>query len=392
VIDLSSVDVPDMLERLGMSNVRLTSGGREANFSCFKPGHAHGDERPSAYMNVETTAGWCFGCHSRWSAVSFVAEARDVSTADAQQWLRSTYGIEFVEPLDGSMVGELERRFRPREPVLPRRVKPSASWLSMLSLDWHDSTEIEQDQGYARYILDRGLSPEILSSFGVGYDYLCDRITIPVYDLAGELVGIKGRAWNGREPKYLVLGDRGESTKFGFHPYEASEVVFGLDRHRDKDIAVVFEGELDAMACEQAMIEHGAHVARACAIGMSYMSRRHAELLIREVDHVYLFRPRRGRRGLVRGHVDSRGDRQPGAIDLLEPHVGVWVVRGQEHDAAEYVRRGESARVIELIRSARSSVAISSYHDKIVIDGPVRVSGIGWSQPEQHRKAAMTYR
>jgi DNA primase len=359
VIDLSSVDVMKMLSLLGIRNARLTSGGREANFSCPKAGHAHGDERPSAYMNVETTAWWCFGCHSRGNAIHFVADVQSISTTDAQRWLRDHFGIEFVEPQGGSMVGEIEARLRPRVEDKPR-TRPSVGHLSIVRADWEPHQRGYED--WQRYMIDRGFRPDMLASFDVGYDYWCRRITIPVFDLDGELVGIKGRSWREEhKPRYLILGDTGDSTRYGFHPYEASEVVFNLHRHRDLKIAVVFEGELNAVALEQAMIEHDCHVARAVAIGMSYMSQRHVQLLAREVDDVILFGdPDSAGDGLVRGHVDSRGQRQLGAIDLLEPLTSVWVVQSQEHDAAEYVRRGESSRLIELIRRAPSSLAVSS--------------------------------
>lgn len=358
MIDLSSIDVVDMLERLGIRGVRLTSGGREANFSCFKGGHAHGDERPSAYINVETGLGWCFGCHSKWNVVSLVAEVQEVSTADAQRWLRDTYGLEFSEPDGGSMVGELENRLRPRM-VEQDRTRPSVGYLSMMRADWHSNDPVREEWQW--YMIKRGFTLDTLKSFDVGYDYWCKRLTIPVFDLDGELVGVKGRAWReGHKPKYDIIGDVGEGTRYGFHPYEASKVVFGLQRHRELKIAIVFEGELNAVAAEQAMIECDAHVARAVAIGMSYMSQRHAQLLAREVDHVYLFRdPDDAGAGFVHGHVNSRGEREPGAIDLLEPLVSTWVVSGQEYDAAEYVRRGESSRIIELIQSAHSSLARS---------------------------------
>lgn len=359
MIDLSSVDVMDMLVRLGLSNVRLTSGGREANFSCPRAGHAHGDEVPSAYMNVETTATWCFGCHFKGNAISFVAEVQEVSTADAQRWLRDTYGIEFSEPEGGSMVGELERRLRPRVEEQPR-TRPSVGFLSMMRSDWHSNDPMREEWQW--YMIRRGFTPDMLTSLDVGYDYWCKRITIPVFDLDGEFVGVKGRAWqDGRQPKYDILGDVGESTRYGFHPYEASKVVFNLQRHRDLDIAVVFEGELNAVAGEQIMVECGAHVARSTAIGMSYMSLRHAQLLAREVDSVFLFGdPDSSGDDFVRGRVDSLGKRQPGAAALLEPMVGTWIVTGQEHDAAEYLRRGEGSTVIELIKSATSSLAMTS--------------------------------
>jgi DNA primase len=353
MIDLSSVDVVDMLERLELRNVRLTSGGREANFSCFKPDHAHADERPSAYMNVETTAWWCFGCKSRGNAIGFVAEVQQVSRVDAQRWLRDTYGIEFQEPQGGSMVGEIEARLAP--PVAPpRSTRPTSGHVAMLSTDWRDAGRYEHQH---HYLLDRGFIPDTLEEFEVGYDYFAERLTFPVYDLDGTLVGIKGRVWrDGHEPKYLVMGDRGDGTRYGYSPYEATEVVYGLNRRRDLDVVVLCEGELNAWACYQAGVES---VARPCALGMSYLSERHAQLLAREASDVFLlFDPDDAGREGVWGRRSADGRWLPGAAELLERYLTVWVVEGHDADPAELVKQGRGEEVIGLLERAQTSTSI----------------------------------
>lgn len=354
MIDLTKVDVFDMLKRLGLQNVRLTSGGREANFSCPGAGHAHGDERPSASMNVETTLGWCFGCHTRWTAISFVAQVKEIPVVDAQRWLRDTYGIDFIEPQDGSMVGELERRLAPPL-VLPSQTRPSKSWLSMLRLDWDGEAQPHQ-----QYMIGRGFARDTMTAFDIGYDYLCDRITIPIYGLDGELVGIKGRSWDSRQPKYFVIGDRGESTKFGFHPYEASQVVFNLHCGRRRKRIVVFEGELNAIALQQILDEHEAgHLYRPTAIGMSYMSQRHVDLVVGEADEVILFGdPDKAGSGFIKGHESANGALSPGAVEMLELRTTVRVVTGHDRDAAKYLEDGDGSSVIELIENAQSSLAM----------------------------------
>jgi DNA primase len=355
MIDLSSVDVLDMLARLDMKNTRLTSGGREACFSCPKPGHAHGDERPSAYMNVDTTLWWCFGCHSKGTAISFVAEVQQVSYADAQRWLRDTYGIEFVEPQGGSMVGEVEARLRP-QPSAPTKTRPSRSWVLSMQVDWHVDMELFMDSAMG-YVLGRGFTPDTLTEWEAGYDYQTDRIAFPVYDVDGDLIGIKGRAWKpDHQPKYWVVGDVDiQRPRFGFHPYDASEVVYGLHRRRDVGTVVLGEGELNAWACSQVGVE------RPCALGMSYMSEAHAQLLAREADEcVLFFDPDKSGRDGVDGRVSASGDKTKGALALLEPYMTVRVVQGHEDDPAELLKQGRGSEILELIERAPSSLAIST--------------------------------
>lgn len=338
------VDVFDLLQRADMKRVHAASGGTEANFSCFGAGHNHGDESPSAYMNVDTTAWMCQGCHKRGNAVSFWAESQGVSIAEAQRFLRETYGITFSEPIGGSMQSEIDMRFAPIM-VAPDPVRPSMGWLSSTRVDWFDMAG-----GFTVYMAERGFLPEVLDEWAVGYDYLSDRITIPVFDIDGRLFGFKGRSWDGREPKYLVLGDR-RSTTFGFEPYEHSQVVFGLHRARECKTVVLFEGELNSVAASQVGVE------RPCSAGMSYFSDRQAELIAREADECVVFYDgdAAGVSG-VHGRVGADGQRTLGVVDKLEPHMPVRIVRAHDQDPAELVRLGRGSEIIELIESAEPSL------------------------------------
>jgi DNA primase len=355
MIDLSGIDVlgeRGLLDRLEMRNIHSASGGSEANFSCPFEGHSHGDEKPSAYMNVETTAWFCWGCKKRGNAISFVAEVQQINKSDAQRWLRDIYGIEFDEPRGGSMQAEISARFAP-VPDLPIRSKPTPSWLSTLDVEWSDNSRLVEPQ-YG-YLFGRGFTAEILTDWEIGYDYLSDRLTIPVYDLEENLFGIKGRAWrNGHDPKYFILGDR-ETPRYGFSPYEATEVVFGLNRKPNVQTIVLCEGELNAVACAQVGIE------RPVAIGMSYLSDRHAKLLVREARECIVFwdPDKAGREG-VSGHIGSDGKRLPGVIEMLEPYMTVRVVQDHDCDPAEYLRQGRSSEIIELVEQAKSSLELST--------------------------------
>lgn len=344
-MDLSSVDVEDLLTRLDLGGARLTSGGREINFDCFGPEHNDGG---SAYINIETTAWFCHGCKRRGNAVGLVAEVHDVARATAERTLSEWYGIEFDEPLHGSMVAETEARFRDPEPEVPP-APPPASWLFGARLDWRDPRD-----PFQHYMLERGFLPETLEEWDVGYDFLSDRLTIPVFDISGELVGIKGRDWTGeREPKYLILGDR-QYPRYGFHPYLATEVVFGLHRNRGCRRVVLCEGELNAMALAQLGVE------RPIAAGMSYFGERHLQLIIREAEEVVVYYDLdpAGSHGMW-GYTDSKGVFVPGAVQLLEPHVKVSIAQALPEDPADLVQAGRGHEALAQIELAQSSLALA---------------------------------
>jgi hypothetical protein len=225
-----------------------------------------------------------------------------------------------------------------------------------MKVDWHQDLSLFMDSA-SGYPIKRGFTPGTLTEWEAGYDFQTDRITFPVYDVDGELIGIKGRAWKpDHQPKYWIVGDVDiQRPRFGFHPYDASEVVYGLHRRRDVRTIVLGEGELNAWACSQVGVE------RPCALGMSYMSETHARLLACEADEcVLFFDPDKSGRDGVDGHVSSRGDKTKGALALLEPYMTVRVVQGHEDDPAELLKQGRGSEILELIERAPSSLAIST--------------------------------
>jgi DNA primase len=337
MIDLSNVDVEDLLRKIDVSNAKVTARGDEINFSCFGSEHSHGDESPSAYINIESTAWFCHGCKRRGNAISLVEQAQDVSRSTAETMLREWYGIEFDEPVGGSMVAETEARFRPVA-FAPPALRPSPSWLSATRVDWNGRLR----EPHELYMAHRGFGGDVLNDWQIGYDYLSDRVTIPVFDIDGELIGFKGRDHTGaREPKYLILGDRPGMSAYGFEPYEASEVIFGLNRARDCRDGVLFEGELNAIAAAQAGVE------RPIATGMSHFSRRHAELIVRELDELVVF--------YDVGDAGAIG--AANIVAALEHIMPVRVVEPLPEDPADLIARGQGDTILDLIERAPSSLA-----------------------------------
>lgn len=350
MINASTISAEDLLNRLGLENARLTAGGDEINFSCFGGEHSHGDERPSAYINVESKLWFCHGCKRSGTAVSLVSEVQQVTRPQAERWLRDTYGISFNEPIAGSMVDEVILRFS-AQPLPHVPVRPPVSFLSSIRFDWiNDRCDKPQE-----YMLNRGFVPEILNEWGVGYDYDSDRLTIPIFDVDGELFGIKARGWReDQQPKYLILGDRG-FQRYGFEPYEGTEVVFGLHRNRSCKTGVLVEGELNAIALSQLGVE------RPIANGMSYLSDRHARLIANELDEVILFYDDDpAGTAAVWGRPKSDGGYRLGAAQLLEPYCRVRVVSSPPEDPAGLLQIGQGQLALDLIEAAPSALALTT--------------------------------
>jgi DNA primase len=88
------------------------------------------------------------------------------------------------------------------------------------------------------YLLNRGLTPQTVEYFGLGYcsrGFLKGRIAIPLHDMSGSLIGYAGRiidesAIDENHPKYLLPGTRRHDGKvYGFR-----KTLFVYNGHRLK--------------------------------------------------------------------------------------------------------------------------------------------------------------
>jgi len=357
---LRDVEVIDFLENCDIANISQSTAD-EVIFSCPFTGHTHGDNTPSAYMNdgskdPDLTTLWkCFGCGRSGNAISFLAEFDGTSYQTARLALKEHYAPGFKAPKYGSIAREFEARHKAAK---ERHVEPQVTVLDpriaeRFDVDWGHYAESYDSYPDVRYMLDRGFTPATLEEWGIGYDYDSKRITIPVCDPQGNLIGFKGRAWKrNARPKYLVLGDKGKRQRYGFQTYDKSLVVFGLDKWGEVETYVLVEGELDVISLWVMDIP-------AICVGGSSMSVAQAKLIRQYCDEVTLFFDNdvAGKNGIY-GIDKQDGEHRPGILELLEPFLRVRVVGRHRYDANDYLRRGDVERVRRLIGSATASHAL----------------------------------
>ena len=113
------------------------------------------------------------------------------------------------------------------------------------------------------------ISLETQMEFGIGYDVETDRITIPIRDQHGSLMGIKGRAnfeVNEETPKYLYLV-----------PCQMSKTLFGYSTNYSSmygSTIIVFESEKSVLQCAS----YGYH--NAVALGSNSLSEYQAKMIL----------------------------------------------------------------------------------------------------------------
>ena len=354
---LRDVNVIDLLENFDIANIDKATAD-EVIFSCPFPGHTHGDERPSAYMNdgsknPELTTLWkCHGCGRSGNAVGFVSEYMNVSRQQARLWLKQHYAPGYRAPRYGSIAREFEERYKlsqQRASFDPVPALPSET-LMRFDVDWGYYAEEHGDQPDVAYMLDRGFTPAVLDEWGIGYDFDSRRLTIPVCDADNNLVGFKARAWESDvRPKYLILGDRRRLRGYGFLPYDKSRIVFGLNVCGEQQRLVLVEGEIDVMSLWVMDIP-------AVCTGGASMSDEQALLIRQHCDELVIFLDSNtAGHNATWGYVKADGEETPGIVERLESHIDIRIVCHHRYDPNDYLVRGERERVRHLIDTAKAS-------------------------------------
>jgi DNA primase len=239
----------------------------------------HDERTPSFKVNPREKLYYCFGCEASGDVFRFVEEKEGLDFAAAVESLSERYGVELERENEDPQAEERRRRKARLWQLLERTAKFYERYL------WES-----QKAGKARaYLEERGLGEDVLRRFGVGmapsvwdqvltgsqragfavdellaagliqkgrqgghYDRFRSRITFPIRDQRGRVLGFGARALSpDSKPKYLNSPE-GEL-------YRKSHTLYGIDRARGPIAkarrAIVVEGYTDVLALHQAGVE-----------------------------------------------------------------------------------------------------------------------------------------
>jgi DNA primase len=356
--DLSYINCRDLLESTGIKNI--SESGGEISFSCPSSDHFHGDTSPSARMNSRTSLWLCHSCGQRGTGITFLAWHKSIPETVARRLIEERYGGGRISAQVGNLEEEVKRIMNPEIIEEEKRIPPDESWIEKFHLDWRNRNWCQGCSGdpdcsneelccgcaqpppYKQYIYDRGFDPDILNRWQIGYDKISDRITIPIRDNNGVLVGFKGRTWRDNTvPKYMILGEYGNQKRYGFQPYKKSHYVFGLDKYIESEVSwgtILVEGELNAIA----MNEYGY---LAVGIAGSEFSQIQADLIKKYSNNtplVYLDNDKAGNKGTKK------------VIEMLSPYMSLKIVQNAPGDAADL----DASTVKELINNCQPYLSL----------------------------------
>ena len=284
----------DVVELVGRS-VALKRAGRSYKGLC----PFHHEKTPSFHVNPDRGTFYCFGCHEGGDIFHFVQKTEGLGFLEAVRSLARDGGIVIPESSGGES-GLAERIYKTND-LLQARYREEllrdgcagAAYLASRGLSREEWERFEIGFAPDRWDFAVGvlrgarIAPElgetagILSPRGSGghFDRLRGRVTFPIRDARGRVLGFGGRALaKEQEPKYL---NTPETPVF-----HKRELLYGLPRALDPirrtGRAVIVEGYFDQIALCRAGVEG------ALATCGTSLSAEHARALLRRTRTVVL--------------------------------------------------------------------------------------------------------
>lgn len=240
----------------------------------------HDDKNPSLEINPQRQSYKCWSCGAGGDCIEFVKQYERVEFPEAIRLLADRLGIT----IEKNRMGHVPKG--PSKPDLYRVLK----WLEEFY-----SSQLERHPNAVDYISGRGLSPETVARFGLGYapadslliktealgqgfdeslleaagvlarsedrsrtyDRFHDRLMFPIHDMTGRTVGFGGRILPERE---RLLAEQGRRVgKYVNSPetsvFQKRKLIYASDIARDSARqsreVVVMEGYTDVMAAHQ---------------------------------------------------------------------------------------------------------------------------------------------
>ena len=252
----------DIISIVG-SYIPLTQRGK--NYFCVCP--FHDDHSPSMSLSTDKQIYKCFSCGATGNVFSFVAEYENVSFIEAVSIVANKCGMELSKTTFNSNVSQV---FKEEYEIMELSQK---FFLNNLRTD--------AGKEATKYLNDRGINDDTIKEFGIGlsldsndslltllnkknydtnklveiglvnnvngkiYDMFSRRITFPLWDKDGNIVGFSARIYRGEKDVSKYMNSR--ETKI----FKKGETLYNY--HNAKDVAkrekriVVVEGFMDAI-------------------------------------------------------------------------------------------------------------------------------------------------
>ena len=245
------------------SYIPLTQRGR--NYICVCP--FHDDHSPSMSVSAEKQIYKCFACGATGNVFTFVAEYENVSFIEAVGIVAQKSGIDID-------VGEFKQ-----ETVT--KYKEEYQIMELANKFYQNNLKTKAGEDALKYLTNRGISEDVIKNAGIGlslddndsllnlltkknydikllqelglvnqvngktYDVFSRRITFPLWDKDGNIVGFSARIYRGEKDASKYMNSK--ETKI----FKKGETLYNYHNAKDeakrKKEVIVVEGFMDAI-------------------------------------------------------------------------------------------------------------------------------------------------
>ncbi len=248
----------DIVDVIG-SYIELKKSG--ANFKGLCPFHS--EKSPSFVVSPSKQIYHCFGCHASGDAIKFVMDYEKLSYPETIEKLASMYhfSLDYTKSKSSEhksdillktnifFIRNLERQKTAKDYLLQRGIYES-------SIERFEIGYAPSSGEFMGFLQKEGFSKEEALKYGLTakdenrrfYARFIERITFPIYDPRGNLVGFGGRTISNHPAKYI----NSPQTNY----FNKSRLLYGYHLAKDRIFKegriIVTEGYLDTIMLHQA--------------------------------------------------------------------------------------------------------------------------------------------
>ncbi len=282
-MSISPAFLSDLRARVRLSEIvgrsvtfdRQKSNPRKGDYWACCP--FHGEKTPSFHVEDEKARYYCFGCHAKGDAISFLMDMQSMSFIEAVTALAEEAGLEVPKPTPQAAARERERlglidvleaAARVFEEALAGPSGAGArAYLERrgLSADIQSRFRLGYAPGGGQMLqaalTQQGATPDLLARAGLTgqrdpgrapYDYFRDRLMFPIADGQGRVIGFGGRVLDAQaQPKYLNSPET--------EVFHKGQVLYNLHLARralrQAPPLLLAEGYMDVIALSRAGLE-----------------------------------------------------------------------------------------------------------------------------------------
>ncbi|HNU96990.1 MAG TPA: DNA primase [Candidatus Portnoybacteria bacterium] len=342
----SRLDVVEVIE----GYIKLKKAGKDYKAPC----PFHKEKNPSFFVSPSKQIWHCFSCNIGGDIFSFVQKIEGIEFPEALRILAKKAGV---------VLKREDPQIRSQRNILFEICDEAVEYFQK---------QLEANKPALEYIKNRGLKPETIKEFKIGYSnnlwdgLLChlteigykvqdiekagliikkenenryfdrfrSRIMFPLCDLNGQVVGFTGRIFEsaptqlGRGSDYYVGGKYVNTPETLI--YNKSHIIYGLDKAkteiRKQNQCVAVEGQMDLIMCHQAGCKN------AVAVSGTALTADHLQTLKRYTENLlFSFDADTGGEGATK--------RAIGLAQQYEFNVKIAILPEAEKDPAEIIKQ-----------------------------------------------------